>query len=84
VTVPFYFVIVALLGASISLTRRVPEYQAQFTKGLFVPAEIRQNLAIQVLQFVCAPFLAVIGYAVLAPSGQAATIILGFAAGFSS
>jgi hypothetical protein len=84
VTVPFYFVIVALLGASISLTRKVPEYQAQIATGSVIPADIRRDLIIQVLQFVCAPFLAVIGYAVIAPSGQTELMALAFAAGFSS
>jgi hypothetical protein len=86
ITVPLYFIIVALVGASISLTRRVPQYQRQFLDNSkpFAASEMREHLVLQILQFLSAPFLAIAGYILLTPAGPTTSIPLAFVAGFSS
>lgn len=84
ITVPFYFILVALFGASISMTQKIPDFQAQLAEGSLSPPRVRKGLTIQVLQFVSAPFLAIIAYAFFGPTGQTATITVAFVAGFSS
>jgi hypothetical protein len=86
ITVPLYFIIVALVGASISLTRRVPEYQKQFLdkEKPFAASEMREQLVLQILQFLSAPFLAIAGYILITPAGPTTSIPLAFVAGFSS
>jgi len=84
ITVPFYFILVALFGASISMTQKIPDFQAQLAEGSLSPPQVRKGLTIQVLQFVSAPFLATIAYAFFGPTGQTATITVAFVAGFSS
>jgi hypothetical protein len=86
VTVPFYFILLALLGAAVSMTRRVPEYQKRFLDEAdeFWAPEARQRLVFQILQFVSAPMIAVTAYALVAPSDSTGSIVLGFASGFSS
>jgi hypothetical protein len=86
ITVPLYFIIVALVGASISLTRRVPQYQKQFLDNSkpFAASEMREHLVLQILQFLSAPFLAIAGYILLTPAGPTTSIPLAFVAGFSS
>ncbi len=84
ITVPFYFILVALFGASISMTQKIPDFQAQLAEGSLSAPQVRKGLTIQVLQFVSAPFLAIIAYAFFGPTGQTATITVAFVAGFSS
>lgn len=86
ITVPLYFIIVALVGASISLTRRVPEFQKQFLDSTkpFAASEMREQLVLQILQFLSAPFLAIAGYILVTPAGPTTSIPLAFVAGFSS
>jgi len=83
-TVPFYFILVAVIGGAISLARKVPEYQAQFLDERHSAAEMRQHLVFQVLQVLSAPSLAIAAYVLITPSSPATSIPLAFAAGFSS
>jgi hypothetical protein len=90
--VPVYLVILALFGGAISLTRRVPEYQKQAARGYvevenapkLEPYRLREYLIFQIVQFISAPLLAVVAYYVIEPATMAATVALGFAAGFAS
>lgn len=86
ITVPLYFIIVALVGASISLTRKVPEYQRHFfdEDKPFDAFEMREQLVLQILQFLSAPFLAITGYILITPAGPTTSIPLAFVAGYSS
>lgn len=92
VVVPVYLVILALFGGAISLTRRVPEYQKQAADDYVAtenapklrPHGLREYLIFQIVQFISAPFIAVVAYYVVAPTAMSATVVLGFAAGFSS
>ena len=83
-TVPFYFILISVIGGAISLARKVPEYQAQFLDEKHSAAEMRQHLVFQVLQVLSAPSLAIAAYVLITPSSPATSIPLAFAAGFSS
>ena len=48
------------------------------------PHELRESLVFQMIQFLSAPFLAVVTYYMLKPDTTAATVTLAFAAGFAS
>jgi hypothetical protein len=92
VPVPVYFILLALIGAAISLARNVPViqrrsedgYVATATESRLTPGEARELLAFQILQFVSAPFLAVAAYHTLKPESLATTVALGFLTGFAS
>lgn len=90
--VPFYLIVLSLVGGAVSLTRRIPEYQKQSAAGyvgtkdapLLTPAQLREYLVFQIIQFISAPFIAAVAYYVLAPATTATTVGLAFAAGFAS
>ena len=90
--IPLYLIVLSLIGGAVSLTRRIPEYQKQSACGyvgtdkapFLDPPLLREHLVFQIIQFISAPFLAAVAYYGLQPSTTAATVILGFAAGFSS
>jgi len=90
--VPFYLVVLSMVGAAISLTRRIPEYQKQAVEGYvgtkdapyLPPRKLREYLVFQIIQFISAPFLAVVAYFAVEPTTTTATVAIAFAAGFSS
>ncbi len=90
--VPLYFIIIALMGGSISLTRRLPELQKQAgsehipteTQPKLTQYEFREHLIFQMVQFISAPFLAVLAYFLIEPSDITHTVALAFIAGFAS
>jgi len=92
--VPLYFIVLALLGGAISLTRRVPEYQKRSAENYqaidnaresFMSYEqVRESLAFQIIQFISAPLIAIVAYQLIEPTNQAGVVVLGFIAGFSS
>lgn len=90
--VPLPLVIVALFGAAISLTRRVPEIQKQSDENYvgtaaqpaLTPTEATERLAFQIMQFVSAPLIAITAYEVLRPENEATAMALAFLAGFGS
>ena len=90
--VPLYFIVLALLGGAISLTRRIPEYQKQVSENYkstpenpkLTPYEVREALAFQIVQFVSAPLIAVVAYYIIEPASSSGVVALGFIAGFSS
>jgi len=84
--VPWYFITLAIVGAAVSLARRVPEYQRRAISAadsLNGPA-CRELLEFQVLQVVSAPFVAITVYNIVTPSSLAVAATLGFGSGFSS
>jgi hypothetical protein len=85
-TVPFYFVFVALMGAAVSMTRKIPEYQRQLLdeNDPFTPAEARQKMAFQIVQFVSAPLIAITVYVMIMPESSTASVAIAFTSGFSS
>lgn len=92
-SVPLYFVILALFGGAISLTRRIPEYQKQAypkytqvdeNRPKLKPNQLREYLVFQIVQFISAPFIAVVAYYLVVPESTVVSVTLGFAAGFAS
>ncbi len=83
--VPWYFITLALVGAAVSLARRVPELQkkAITADSLNGPA-CREELEFQIFQVLSAPFVAITVYTIVMPSSLAVGATLGFASGFSS
>lgn len=90
--VPLYFIILALMGGSISLTRRLPELQKQVSaehiaterQPKLTQYEYREYLIFQIVQFISAPFLAILAYYLIEPSNTTNSVALAFTAGFAS
>lgn len=90
--IPLYFIILALMGGSISLTRRLPELQKQVgTEHVATPTqpkltqyEFREYLIFQMVQFISAPFLAILAYYLIEPNNTTQAVVLAFTAGFAS
>lgn len=92
IVVPLPFVVIALFGGAISLSRRVPEIQKRSEDGYVGTAtqpkidarQAREELVFQIMQFVSAPLIAITAHQVIAPQGQASAVALAFLAGFGS
>ena len=85
--VPLYFLIVALMGALISLSRSIPEYQGRLSPNSvarITPDEAREYLIFQLMQLFSAPLLALSAYYLVDPGSRAGVIALAFTVGFSS
>ena len=90
--IPLYFIIMALMGGSISLTRRLPELQKQAgsehigteKQPKLSQYEFREHLIFQMVQFISAPFLAILAYYLVDPSDTTSSVALAFTAGFAS
>jgi hypothetical protein len=90
--IPLYFIIIALMGGSISLTRRLPEYQKRANpdhvqtekEPKLTQHAFRENLIFQIVQFISAPLIAVLAYYLVNPNNTMNSVALAFAAGFSS
>lgn len=90
--IPLYFIIMALMGGSISLTRRLPELQKQAgsehiatdKQPRLSQYEFREHLIFQMVQFISAPFLAILAYYLIEPSNITNAVVLAFTAGFAS
>ena len=84
--VPLYVVVLALFGAAVSMTRRVPEYQRQAmnARNPVTNQQAREDLVLQIMQVVSAPVLATIAYYIFNPGDQMQTVLIGFASGFAS
>lgn len=94
--IPLYFIILALMGGSISLTRRLPELQKQVSSEhiatekqpkltlTLTQYEFREYLIFQIVQFISAPFLAILAYYLVDPSNTTNSVALAFTAGFAS
>ena len=85
--IPLYVVVLSLMGASVSMTRRVPEFQRRLSPGdpeYITYGKAREGLVFQIMQVASAPMIAMTVYYVIDPGSRATTIILAFASGFSS
>jgi hypothetical protein len=85
--VPLYVVVVALMGAAVSMTRRVPEYQRRLSPGdpeYMTYDQARESLVFQIMQVISAPLIAITIYYLVNPGSRVSTIVVGFASGFSS
>jgi hypothetical protein len=75
------------MGATVSMTRRVPEFQRRMTPGdpeFMTFDTAREAMVFQIMQVVSAPLIAIATYYVVDPNSRASTIVLAFASGFSS
>lgn len=90
--VPLYVIILAMIGGAISLTRRIPEIQMRASVNYVLtekmrrltPQEAREHLIFQIVQFISAPYLAVLAFYLIETSSVRTTVILAFSAGFAS
>ncbi len=90
--IPLYFIIMALMGGSISLTRRLPELQKQAGSEHIATEqqprlsqyEFREYLIFHMVQFISAPFLAILAYYMIEPGSTTNAVVLAFTAGFAS
>ncbi len=90
--VPLYVIILSLIGGAISLARRVPEYQKRMSPD-YVGTETepklsmeqgREYLIFQIVQYLSAPYLAIVAYQLFDPSTRTVAVTTAFAAGFAS
>jgi hypothetical protein len=80
------------MGGSISLTRRLPELQKQVStehiateqQPKLTQYEFREYLIFQIVQFISAPFLAILAYYLIDPSNTTNAVAVAFTAGFAS
>lgn len=92
VVVPLPFVIIALFGGAISLSRRLPEIQKRSEPEYVATAaeprlgacEAREQMLFQIMQFVSAPLIAITAHQLIEPERQATAVGLAFLAGFGS
>ena len=90
--VPLYVIILAMIGAAISLTRRIPEIQMRASVDYepteimrkLTPQEAREHLIFQIVQFISAPYLAILAFYLIETSSVRTTVILAFSSGFAS
>jgi len=83
--IPFYFVFISLLGAAVSMIRRIPEYQRKASDDpTFTPGMAREKMVTQVVQFLSAPLIATTVYMLIMPESPSASIAVAFISGFSS
>jgi hypothetical protein len=85
--VPWYFIALALMGAAVSLARKVPEYQRRALDKddkEFTAARTREMMEFQILQLLSAPLIAVAAYNLVTPNSMQASAALGFITGFAS
>jgi len=90
--IPLYFIILALMGGSISLTRRLPELQKQAgaehiateKQPKLSQYEFREHLIFQMVQYISAPLLAILAYYLIEPGNITNSVVLAFTAGFAS
>ena len=85
-SVPWYFITLSIVGAAISLARKVPEYQRRAIshEDALNGPKLREYLEFQILQVLCAPFIAATIYNIATPSSSAVAATLGFSSGFAS
>jgi hypothetical protein len=92
IVVPLPFLVIALIGGAISMSRRIPEIQKRSEDDYvgtaeepkLMPCEVREYLAFQIIQFISAPLLAIVAYQVIHPESESTAAALAFMSGFGS
>ena len=98
--VPLYVLVLALMGATVGMTRRLPEIQRRAAssyhgeweslgekKGVPLPIKpirAREEVVFQIMQVFAAPLIAVTAYTVIGPDSVVAAALIGFSSGFAS
>lgn len=95
IVIPLYILVLAIMGAAVNMTRRVPEYQRQvalYQKKEEGTAEVheissedaREFMVFQLMQVVSAPVIAITAYYIIVPQTPAVSIVLGVVSGFAA
>jgi hypothetical protein len=90
--VPLYIVVLAMVGAAVNLTRRLPEFQKRThldyrgteKEPSLHPFEAREFVVFQILQLIAAPFIAMVAFYAIAPQSIESAVALAFVSGFFS
>jgi hypothetical protein len=94
--IPLYVMILAIIGAAVNMTRRVPEYQRQVYEYMknddehhdehdtMSPEDAREFMVFQLMQVVSAPIIAITAYYFLVPASYTTSVLLGFFSGFAA
>jgi hypothetical protein len=85
--VPLYVIVLSLMGAAVSMTRRVPEYQQRLIPGMpdsITKEQARQYFVFQVMQVISAPLIAIAAYHLIEPDTPKVSVLVGFISGFAS
>lgn len=90
--VPFYVLVFAFVGGVVNLTRRVPEYQKRSschftgttTESVVTLLEAREIVVFQIMQFLSAPFIAMVAYYAFEPRSVTTAAVAGFFSGFAT
>jgi len=90
--VPLYVVVLAIIGAAVGMTRRLPEIQRraahtthQHEAGDAIsPIIAREKVIFQIMQILAAPLIAIVAFSGFDPDTVTAAVLLGFASGFAS
>ena len=84
---PLYLVVLSLIGASVNMIRRIPEFQRPVNEGSndkISREKDREHLLLLMMQVVSAPLFAIMFYYLISPNSRAVTVILGVSIGFAS
>jgi hypothetical protein len=87
--IPFYVILVSIMGAAVSLSRRLPEYQRQaaiddLQTDHLTLAVAKERVVFELMQLVSAPLIVVAAFAAVTPTSPGVAIVLAFATGFAS
>ncbi len=98
--IPLYVLVLALMGAAVSMTRRVPEYQMRVAEANghtrkkelngrskrepISFARARELMVFQIMQVVSAPMIALTAYYLILPDTRTTSVIIAFVSGFAS
>jgi len=93
--IPLYILVLAIIGAAVNMTRRVPEYQRQVSSYMRENNEnndedeiscedAREFMVFQLMQVTSAPMIAITAYYIIVPQTPAVSIVLGVISGFAA
>ncbi len=95
--IPLYILVLAIMGAAVNMTRRVPEYQRQVylymkqsdekksaESDAISCEDAREFMVFQLMQVVSAPIVAITAYYIIVPQTPAVSIVLGVISGFAA
>lgn len=87
--IPLYVILVSIMGAAVSLSRRLPEYQRRAALGdaehaLLTHDEAKEKVVFELMQLISAPLIVVAAFAAVTPRSPGVAIVLAFATGFAS
>jgi len=82
--IPLYVLVLALMGAAVSMTRRVPEYQMRVDCAVISLEKARELMVFQIMQVVSAPMIALTAYYLILPDTRTTSVVIAFISGFAS